>query len=395
MTATSLRKSDEPGTTTPQSPWSPPKIQVADLEEWSLLLHSTSRPVLVHLNADTTWLLQLPYPSSTTPPPGRSRFNILLDPWLQGPQSDVASWFSTQWHVVAPSVATITELNKLLRDTEGRPTASDTNNGHNQLSGSKAQPLAHQENALKQLEQLEPETEPGPSEEHGAVSFIDVVAISHEFTDHCHRATLEELPPSTPVFAADVAADLIRSWGHFDQVITTPALGSGVEWSRLTVGPLPDWVAIGRVITAGNALYYHAATLVAFDLQAGDGCEAVIYSPHGIDSKDLTEIESSRIKTLALLHGLHDVRIWMTKQLNLGALNGIKAVSACGAKYWVATHDEVKKGGGFIAPLLQRTSYTFKDALRHEEERLKHSVDKQLPPYQFIELGSGDGLVLM
>ncbi|KAG8425972.1 hypothetical protein J3459_008570 [Metarhizium acridum] len=77
--------------------------------------------------------------------------------------------------------------------------------------------------------------------------------ISHEFAGHCHRETLEELPPSTPVFAADVAAGLIRTRGRFNQVITTPPLGPGVEWSRLTVGPLPNQLAIGRVVTPGNA----------------------------------------------------------------------------------------------------------------------------------------------
>jgi hypothetical protein len=239
-----------------------------------------------------------------------------------------------------------------------------------------------------------PEHPQGQGQGYGDESFIDLVSISHEFTDHCHRATLEELPCSTPVFAADVAANLVRTWGHFDQVITTPALGAGVEWSRLTVGPVPDWIAIGRITTPGNALYYHAATLICFDLGGGNGCEAVIYSPHGIESKDLMGIELSQIKTLALLHGLHDVRIWLTKQLNLGALNGIKAVNACGAKYWVGTHDEVKKGGGFVAPLLQRTSYTFKDAVVHEEERLRHCGGEKLRPYQFLELGSGEGLIL-
>lgn len=332
-------------------------VRVSDLKQWSTILHSHHRPLITHLNADTTWLIQLPYPASVTPPPGRTHFNIVLDPWLQGPQSDVAAWFSTQWHVVPPSVATIDDLNSALRYVEGQGIAS----------------AAHQS------------------------SFVDVVAISHEFTDHCHRATLEELPRETPVFASDVAAELIKSWKHFDKVITTPALGSGVHWSRLTVGSLPEWVAIGRVITPGNALYYHSAILIAFNIkhrpkQDDSTAEAVIYSPHGIQSQDLTEVKSSDIKTLALLHGMDDVRIWMTKQLNLGALNGIKAVGVSGAKYWIATHDEVKKGGGFIAPLLQRVSYTLKEAVTYEHEQLHQAG--VAPSYHFLELGSGDGMVL-
>ena len=347
------------------SPLQPPCFQLTDLEEWSSLLHSSSRPLLTHLNADTTWLLQLPYPAAAPCPLGRTHFNILFDPWLQGPQSDVASWFSTQWHAVPAGVATIADLNALLHHIEGRGVPGKSE---------------YESNAACQLP-----------------SYIDVVAISHEFTDHCHRATLQELPRQTPVFATDVAADLVRTWGHFDTVITTPGLGAGVDWKRLTVGSLPDWLAIGRVVTPGNFLYYHSAVFVVFDLDQGSttssGGEAVVYSPHGIESRDLEGIKASGFTTLALLHGMHDVALTMTQQLNLGALNGIRAVGASGARYWVATHDEVKVGRGFVASFLRRTVYTLKEAIAHEQKQLREA-DKLLPKYHFQELGSGEGLVL-
>ncbi|KAH0443628.1 hypothetical protein CcaCcLH18_00941 [Colletotrichum camelliae] len=199
----------------------------------------------------------------------------------------------------------------------------------------------------------------------------------------------EELPKSTPVFATDKAADLIRSWNHFDSVTTTPAFSSSTkDWREaLSVAGLPPWLGIGRVVTAGNALYYHSAVMIAFDLGKP---ETILYSPHGIQASDLTFMRESGFSTLALLHGLHDVRIWMTKQLNLGALNGIKAVGETGAKYWIATHDEVKTGGGLIAPLLVRTRYTLKEAVEAGEEQLGDNA----PNCEFVELGSGDGLLL-
>ncbi|KAG5919652.1 hypothetical protein E4U61_000714 [Claviceps capensis] len=375
----------------------PPRFRVAGdaNQQWATLTRTVPRPILVHVNADTTWLLQLPYPPDAVVPQGRRRFNILIDPWLQGPQSDVHAIFSTQWHVVAPSVATIYDLNDVLRDIECSP------NDHQQSSGPDQDPAS----GTADSPPFQPRARESRARESRAresraressVSMIDAVVVSHEFTDHCHQSTLLELPRSTPVFASDVAADLIRSWRYFHRVITTPALGAGVEWSRLTVGPLPDWLAIGRVITPGNALYYHAASLIAFNLGQGDKGEAVIYSPHGIESKALASIETSGLSTLALLHGLDDVRIWMTKQLNLGALNGIKAANMCKAKFWIATHDEVKKGGGFIAPLLQRTSYSFKEAVKREEELQRQSATTDASPsYQFIELKSGDGMVLL
>jgi hypothetical protein len=76
------------------------------------------RPILYHINADTTWLLSLPHPDDAFCPLRQCRFNILLDPWLRGPQSDIAGWFSTQWHKVQSSVQTIQALNYLLHDRE-------------------------------------------------------------------------------------------------------------------------------------------------------------------------------------------------------------------------------------------------------------------------------------
>lgn len=335
-------------------------ISLKDRAAWKAALGTTNRPVLAHLNADTTWLLQLPIPSSSLSPSqnnndkkaSRSRYNILIDPWLQGPQSDVASWFSTQWHVIAPTVQTMRELEEVLA-----------------------------------------ELEEGTSGE----SHVDCVVISHEFTDHCHQATLLELPKNVPVVATEKAADLIRSWKHFDTVITTPGFSASTkDWRDALVGTtLPSWLGIGRVITEGNALYYHSAVMIVFDLGSPTDTqpEAVIYSPHGIKGPDLAPVKAAGIKTLALLHGLHDVRIWMTAQLNLGALNGVQAVKASGARYWIATHDEAKKGGGFISWLLQRTTYSLRDAVEADKEQTKVREEEE-PGYEFVELGSGDGMLL-
>ncbi|PSR84078.1 hypothetical protein BD289DRAFT_434839 [Coniella lustricola] len=351
-------------------------ISLKDRAAWAAALNGAC-PVLAHLNADTTWLLQLPIPTALSSASDvkldskcnsrpRSRYNILIDPWLQGPQSDVASWFSTQWHVVAPAVQTIQELDSILAELE---------DGHAGGVG---------------IDQT---------------TYIDCVAISHEFTDHCHEATLRELPKRVPVIATDKAAALIRSWKHFDTIIETPGFSADAkaDWQRALVDPnerIPPWVGIGRVITQNNALYYHSAIMVVFDRNYSPGQQttrqkqepqAVIYSPHGIKGSDLECIPAAGIKTLALLHGLHDVRIWMTKQLNLGALNGIQAVRACGAKYWVATHDEAKKGGGFISWLLRRKTHTLEDAAEAEKAKQEEQGGTS---YEFVELRSGDGLVL-
>ena len=127
------------------------------------------RPIITHINADTTWLVQLPrlghgHNSSA----GRRRFNILIDPWLSGGQSDVAYWFSTQWHSIPSSVHTIAELQEMLQEIESL--------AHTRA----AEDLSGQDVVTKD-------------------SLIDLVVISHEFTDHCHQATLQEVPRSVPV----------------------------------------------------------------------------------------------------------------------------------------------------------------------------------------------------
>src|SRR5271163_2439233 len=77
------------------------------------------------------------------------------------------------------------------------------------------------------------------------------------------------------------------------------------------------------------------------------GGGTVIYTPHGISPTDLELVAKAepRIQTLCLLHGLHDIKLGA--QLNMGAHNGLKVQRLLRAKYWIGTHDEIKKGGGF------------------------------------------------
>ncbi len=156
-----------------------PSVQLqADLHDSIRRAFSTRRPVLTHLNADTSWLLQLPYPQHAIPASGRTQFNILIDPWLSGPQTDVASWFSTQYHVIPPSVGSIAELEDGLREVQEMT---------RDLAGNQRKSRKLSGNALS--------TRP----------YIDLVVISHEFTDHCHRKTLEQIDREVPVIATAVS----------------------------------------------------------------------------------------------------------------------------------------------------------------------------------------------
>jgi hypothetical protein len=325
--------------------------------------HRQTRPVLTHLNADTTWLISLPYPSGANPPPGRCRYNVLVDPWLKGTQSDVASWFSSQTHLIESSVQTLHGLDQLLGEIE------------DELLGS------------------------GTEKE---ITRIDLVAISHEFTDHCHEATLKELSPKVPVFSTAKAVELIKSWNHFDSVTNMASFTKGTNWHTTSSAPLPSWLGVSRLITEGNALYYHSAIIFAFTTgqptDSDDGsAEAIIYTPHGVEAATFSTVATAAptIDTLAFMHGLHDVSITLTKQLNLGAHNALKAQRILNAKYWVGTHDEVKKGSGLIGPLLRRKQHTVEDALK-QARKVEGNGDTMgtTEEVRWVDLKNGESLVL-
>lgn len=203
------------------------------------------------------------------------------------------------------------------------------------------------------------------------------------------------MDPSTPIFAADKAASLIQSWNHFTTVNTIPVFStSDLSWTKTSIGPLPPFIDISRLITPGNALSFHSAILLTITAPSQTLAEAIIYSPHGIIPTELQHLPHSQpqIHTLVLLHGLHDVGISWTKQLNLGGYNGLAAQRACKAKYWIGTHDEVKKAGGLIAPFLRRKVISVRDALNRE--RLDGEVDVNTEVVKFFDLRSGESLLL-
>jgi hypothetical protein len=367
---------------------------------------STRRPLLTHLNADTTWLLSLPIPPSYTSRTRRRYFHILIDPWLTGPQSDVAAFFSTQWHAIPSCCQTIREVEEAIQGIEDVAAGSEKRSSKD--TEEKARPgMRRMETedvivvdtdsggGMKELGDgtgLDKQDE--KEEQDGEVGWIDAIVISHEFTDHMHQPTLLSVPPSAPVFATAKAYSIIKSWNHFHTVLPIPRFSGDWAKDRPGEGILPDWIGVHRVAYAGNDLiYYHSAILVSFDSGTGEEVQGVIYTPHGISPSDLTPLTTSSptIKILALLHGLQDISLqsWLkTAQLNMGAHNGLKVVRMLRVKYWVGTHDEVKKGGGVVGWFLKRVGVSLEEALKRE------GVAEGEEEVKFVEVGNGESLVL-
>ncbi|KAI9703480.1 MAG: hypothetical protein M1820_005784 [Bogoriella megaspora] len=356
---------------------------------------SSRRPILYHLNPDSSWLLQIPRPANATKHSRRVYFNILIDPWLRGAQTDIAGWFSKQWHAIDSRYSSISEVEALAQETE--------------VLGDRERGKEYQEKPDEDSKSRE--------------RFIDVIVISHEFTDHCHKETLLEAHPDVPVIATKKAAELISSWNHFRTILTTPVFsGSTPDWRETSLEPLPTWVGISRVVTSKDFLKFHSAILIAFNSSAGaiassdsdisDAAEAVIYTPHGIEASSLSIIPkaSPPLSVLAFLHGLDDISIRAGQQLNLGGHNGLAAQRILNAKYWVGTHDEQKKAGGLISFLLRRHVISLGDALEAERKRRKEASktgslrkqselvsDKLLEEFEdarFAQLGNGESRVL-
>lgn len=328
------------------------------------------RPLLHHLNADTSWLLQIPRPSAWTDntrrkshSSGRYWYNILIDPWLSGSQSDVASWFSQQWHASESSVPSVAKVEELAREIENLSNADRRLGAHTKV-----------------------QNENGEAEDYGHDdgTFIDLVAISHEFSDHCHKDTLLTVDANVPVLATTKAFSLIKSWKHFRHVQEVPSFsGTAADYRERSLAPLPDWLSVSRLVSERDTLEYHSALMIAFDIHsdrygAGDGAhaEAVIYTPHGIHAPSLQNVADAEpaIRTLAFLHGLHAVEL-SRQQLNLGAHNGLQAQRLLQAKYWIGTHDEEKVGRGLVGWFLKREAFSLKDALVAEKDKQQNAAD--------------------
>lgn len=341
------------------------------------------RPILTHLNADTSWLLQLPCPHEQRLRTGRSRYNIVIDPWFQGPQVDFAAWISKQWHAIPSRIQNFQELESYLKNSER---ISPPRDHGDEGQGSSALP------------------------ESSGNSLIDAIIVSHEYTDHCHKETLLELHPTTPIFATSKAAALIKSWKHFMTVSEITLLASQGTYS---VEPLPGWLGVSRVVSRSDPGYLHSAILLTFKLDPSkldatlsneqrreSVVEGVVYTPHGIRAQDLRQIHSTipSISILALLHGFDEVTLSRFQKLNLGAHNGLKAHRICKPTYWVSTHDEAKPGSGLVSLILRRKAVPVLEAL--EREILDQSVTSNgtqstnEPPVIHAELDNGACILL-
>lgn len=173
----------------------------------------------------------------------------MIYPWLAGPQSDVAAFFSTQWHAIDSCCQSIAEVEDVIRGIEEiaagspspaarTPAASRPNLKRMETEDVivvDADPL-HQMNSEEGMDINEQEQDEAEEEER----WIDAVLISHEFTDHMHQPTLLTLSPGTPIFATSKAFSAICSWKHFRTMRQIGRFSGDWKDGETGEGRLPD-----------------------------------------------------------------------------------------------------------------------------------------------------------
>lgn len=258
------------------------------------------------MNDDSSWLLSWIGEGGS----GNGAFHLVIDPWLSGSQIDYFPLFSKQTHVVPPAFDDL----KQLQDSLSSP--------------------------------------------------ISAILLSHEFTDHCHQATLESAPDKAiPVFGHPGAKARLDEWAVFQNPVipmriyrkkdatalpdSMSDLASREASSTDRLAALPADVQILYIPTnswldpAGDKL--HGLTFVCFTTSRHT--YSILYSPHGLPGSSLDPVVAALNAIpghtcLALIHNFDYIRLPLLGPVNLGRESGKGIVERLKPKYYIRTHGE-------------------------------------------------------
>jgi hypothetical protein len=319
----------------------------------------THRPLIHHLNADTSWLVQLPRNDGHH----RVYFNVLVDAWLTTPQVEYHRIFHQQEHTVPSSFQTISEVEVYVHEIEVRACS---------LRGMDAQ-------------------------DKPSTGYIDVAACALRGTDHVNEHTLRQLHPSVPVLVRHDAEHLVKKYQHFENITLLPAFER--DWRETRLPFLPDFVGIGSLTQTNDFQGIHKGLVISFNSTGLEHAEAIVYTPHGIPVEQMTFLTSREpeLRVLALIHGLLNVRVGLSwigfSEANLGGHNGLKLQRLLQARYWVGTHDEAKIEKGLTSWMLTQNPITLEQALQREREEAEDAEAERGDP-NWHPIGNGGSLVL-
>jgi len=334
-----------------------------------LVSQSPRRPILTHLNADTSWLISFPRAPITdekaesfSKSSSRSYYHVIVDPWLDGEIVLAYRWIMVLAHSVKASFSTMADVRGLVKEIEhAAGSMSGSDNGE-----------------------------------------VDAAFVSHYLDDHCRKESLVQIDPSVPVVTVHGAATMVQSWKHFQNIETMPDLDVGhpeTLWQRPSSSYLPSYLRVGRVPSGGPYPHLHWATIIAYTASPPLGSsdsrpETILYSPHGIYSDRVSELSwaTKHSNVLAMLHGLDPA--WSPAAANLGVENGHALAKKIRPKFWIPTHDEHLEYQGLIGWFQTKYKKTFGDAVGSATGDGSGEAEGEERGPMCREVGNGESLVL-
>lgn len=266
------------------------------------------------INADSSFLLSFTPPAVADSKSDPQPYHILIDPWLVGASTVLSRRFAHTTHTAPACVDSLDEL-------------------------------------------------PTP----------DLVIVSQDMPDHCHRETLTQLPASTnaTIVAPLAAAKRIQSWRHFNTSSVRPLVRYDSKKSD-SVLHLPVWsetdgkageVTIAYIARRFDPSGIHNAIGLTF---RPPGCDfektfSILYSPHGVDCKYALSYATGHLAPRGalpldiLLHSTDKVSApwYFGGVICAGSPGGITLASNLKAKHWIAAHDEEKMTTGITSRSLK------------------------------------------
>lgn len=189
---------------------------------------------------------------------------------------------------------------------------------------------------------------------------------------------------------------------HFTMIHDIPLFSPLPHWSTQYPPMLPD-THIFRILSPSlvDPGSLHSALLLTFSCSP-TATDALLYTPHGLPASTPLAFLSTAdppICVRMLVHGLHEVSTpwFLGGRVNLGAHNARRLLSALpGARYWVATHDEDKRGEGYVRTVLERKALGWGGAevAEKEGEEGREAVEREMG-VRCVALGSGESVELV
>ncbi|KZM23026.1 uncharacterized protein EKO05_0008410 [Ascochyta rabiei] len=321
------------------------------------------RPIFTSLNGDNSWLLSFPRPVAERKSTGKAYFHVVLEPWLNGPQVEYASWLAHLSLSSQPAVSDGAGVENLVQEVE--QAAADA--------------------GIVSPRAVTPE----------ANSPIDAVFMNFHYGDHLHVPTLLTFNPTITVFATVEAAAIIKKLNHFDNTVTYKDLDSKTfngDWTNLHPGRLlPSYLTLFR-IRGHHELNFLSALIWS---PSPNNHEAVLYSPHGLHTstpalQTLLHHSAPEFKTLALLHGLKES--WTFNwQTTFGVATGLELQRETNAEYWINTHNDRLGYWGLVWFFANDIFKTIEWGLGQEKKGENGEVRKEV---KVIDVENGGCLVL-